>query len=109
MENNFVSAFSQEKNFIAGLIGIGVLAIFYISVFNGGGLEGARYGGGVPPGKGKVIERYEEAFVCYGIPTADDPGGCRDKRSVGPVRVFTRVADDAPPAAEGDEAGAPEE
>jgi hypothetical protein len=26
-------------------------------------------------GSGKVIERYEEAFVCYGVPTAEDPGG----------------------------------
>ena len=82
---------------------------------------------------GKVIERYEEAFVCYGIPSANDPNGygcheiialafeiqgisclfacsaclcvrrqglieyalhecrCRVKRSVGPVRVFSRA------------------
>ena len=26
-------------------------------------------------GKGKVIERYEEAFVCYGVPTPEDPNG----------------------------------
>ena len=71
VENNFVNAFSQEKNFIAGLIGIGFLALFYVSVYNsnGGTMDAPRYGA-VPPGKGKVIERYEEAFVCYGVPTA---------------------------------------
>ena len=109
-EANLLGVFSQEKNFLAGLIGIFVLGLFYVSVWNGsgagGGLVAPRYGdaqiANVPPGKGKVIERFEEAFVCYGVPTADDPNGCRDKRSVGPVRVFSRAPD---PAADADGAG----
>ena len=48
------------------------------------------------------MERYEEAFVCYGVPSPGDPGGCRDRRSVGPVRVIGPApAPDADPAAGG--------
>jgi len=110
-ENSFVGAFAQEKNFIGGLIGLALLALFYVSVYNGNGgnMNAPRYGeGGVPPGEGKVIERYEEAFLCYGVPSPTDPSGCRDKRSVGPVRVFSRAPAPGAPiagAAAGDEGG----
>jgi len=39
-----------------------------------------------PPGNPAVVERFEEGFVCYGIPTADDPSGCKEQRSVGKVK-----------------------
>ncbi|KAJ1493598.1 hypothetical protein T484DRAFT_1928923 [Baffinella frigidus] len=75
----------QDLQF-AGAIA-GVLAIFFVYTnLSGGNILGSYNNEGGRPG---VVERYEEAFVCYDNPTPNDPTGCRNARSVGPVRVFS--------------------
>ena len=42
-----------------------------------------------------------QAYVCVGIPSPNDPSGCRDRREVGPVRVFSPASAPAPPGEAG--------
>uniref|UniRef100_A0A7S4L0I7 Uncharacterized protein n=1 Tax=Guillardia theta TaxID=55529 RepID=A0A7S4L0I7_GUITH len=81
-ERGILGIFGEESVLKQGLVGVALLFILYLVI-------GRMYISS-PMNRYQVVERYEDAYICYGIPSPDDPTGCRDRRDVGPVRVMER-------------------
>ncbi|EKX41386.1 hypothetical protein GUITHDRAFT_153855 [Guillardia theta CCMP2712] len=66
-ERGILGIFGEESVLKQGLVGVALLFILYLVI-------GRMYISS-PMNRYQVVERYEDAYICYGIPSPDDPTG----------------------------------